>query len=214
VNDASRKIRLVMELRRQGITDTRVLSAMERIAREVFVPSAFRDQAYDNIPLPIAQGQTISQPYVVAFMTQALELGDRMRVLEIGTGSGYQAAVLAKLARRVYTIERYRSLSKEAEARFRELKLTNIVIKVGDGTEGWPEQAPFDRIVVTAAAPDMPHKLIEQLGPGGILVVPVESGNNGQEIMRVRRRADGGISIEQLLPVRFVPLLAGIARED
>ena len=145
-----------MELRRHGITDTTVLSALERIPREAFVPAAFQDQAYENIALPIHQGQTISQPLVVAFMTEALKVGPRMKVLEVGTGSGYQAAVLSQLCRRVYTIERYRSLLRDAERQFQDLRLPNITTKFADGYLGWPEQAPFDRILVTAAAPEMP----------------------------------------------------------
>ncbi len=147
------KIELIMALRRQGIRDKRVLSAVERIPREKFINASFRKQAYEDHALPIECGQTISQPYVVAYMTEQLHVGDRMKVLEVGTGSGYQAAVLAKLCRRVYTIERYRTLLRDAIRRFEELRLHNITAKVGDGAEGWPEQAPFDRIIVTAAAP-------------------------------------------------------------
>ena len=212
MTEEARKIRLIMELRRQGITDTRVLSAIERIPRELFVPQAFQDQAYENIALPIKHGQTVSQPFVVAFMTAALEIGARHKVLEIGTGSGYQVAVLAKLCRRVYTIERYRSLLKEAEARFHALRLHNITTRVGDGSHGWPEQAPFDRIIVTAAAPAVPGALIEQLAPDGILVLPVARDRDSQEIVRIRRTSTGHAE-ESLLPVRFVPLLPGIARE-
>ena len=152
----ARKIRLVMELRRQGVTDKAVLSAIERVPRELFVPATFHDQAYENTALPIGHGQTISQPAVVAYMTQALELGPRMKVLEVGTGCGYQAAVLARLCRRVYTVERHRELRREAEARFAELRIRNITSRWGDGTKGWTEQAPFDRIIVTAGAPQVP----------------------------------------------------------
>ena len=204
-------IRLIMALRRQGITDARVLSAIERVPRELFVPVAFADQAYEDMALPIECGQTISQPFVVAFMTQALDVGERMRVLEIGTGSGYQAAVLARLCRRVYTIERYRTLMREAEERFRELALTNITTRVGDGARGWPEQAPFDRIILTAAAETLPQALIEQLKPEGVMVLPL-GGPQEQSLMRVRLTAEG-IREEQLLPVRFVPLIEGTARE-
>lgn len=150
----TRVIQLLMELRKQGIGDTRVLAAMERVPRELFVAEQFLKHAYDNIALPITQGQTISQPYVVAYMTEALKLTDRMKVLEIGTGSGYQAAVLARLCRRLYTIDRYRSLVQGAEKQFRALDLHNISTRVGDGMKGWPEQAPFDRIIVTAAGED------------------------------------------------------------
>ena len=162
----TRMIQLVMALRRAGISDKHVLGAIERTPREQFVPQGFQDQAFENRPLPIDCGQTISQPYVVAAMTAALKLDDRCKVLEIGTGSGYQAAVLARLARRVYTVERYRTLGKEAEARFAALGLTNIVTRIGDGSLGWPEQAPFDRVIVTAAAQSRPDALLEQLKPG------------------------------------------------
>ena len=214
MTDASRKIRLIMELRRHGITDTIVLSALERIPREAFVPAAFQDQAYENIALPIHQGQTISQPYVVAFMTEALKLGPRMKVLEVGTGSGYQAAVLSPLCRRVYTIERYRTLLRDAEQQFQALRLPNITAKVADGYLGWPEQAPFDRILVTAAARELPPVLIEQLGIGGIMVLPMGSNSTDQQIVRVVKLEDGRIDCEDLLAVRFVPLIDGIPADD
>ncbi len=211
MNHEARKIRLIMELRQAGIADGRVLSALERAPREKFVPPMFEEQAYDNTALPISHGQTISQPYVVAFMTEALDLGERMRVLEIGTGSGYQAAVLARLCRRVYTIERYRSLLREAEARFKELGLHNITTRFGDGTKGWPEQAPFDRIIVTAAGREAPPPLLDQLAVGGVIVIPLQRALYGQEVVRLRRGEEGFTS-EELLPVRFVPLVAGVAR--
>src|SRR5215469_1951847 len=168
--DDHRPIALVMELRGQGITDQRILSAIERMPRELFVDEPFQPTAYENIALPIACGQTISQPYIVAYMTEALEVEARHRVLEIGTGSGYQAAVLAPLCRMVYTVERHRPLLKAAEARFSQLKLHNIVTRCADGLEGWPEQAPFDRILLTAALPEVPQILTDQLRPGGILL--------------------------------------------
>ncbi len=199
-----------MELRRAGIIDTGVLSALERVPREEFVLSNFGDQAYENTALPIEHGQTISQPYVVAFMTQALALGPRMRVLEIGTGSGYQAAVLSGLCRRVYTVERYRSLLRQAEGRFRKLGIGNIVTRVGDGYLGWPEQSPFERILVTAAAPEAPRALKEQLAVGGVMIVPVGRSGANQDVVRVRR-SEEGYSCDRLLPVRFVPLVEGIA---
>ncbi|MDA1100765.1 MAG: protein-L-isoaspartate(D-aspartate) O-methyltransferase [Proteobacteria bacterium] len=202
------KIRLIMELRRQGITDKRVLGAVERVPRELFVPEALRSEAYDNMPLPICQGQTISQPFIVAYMTQALRLGPRDRVLEIGTGSGYQAAVLSKLCRRVCTIERYRSLLIQAEACFTALKLHNITTRLGDGNRGWPELAPFARIIVTAAAPQMPVTLADQLDEGGIMVVPVGPPGD-QTLIRLTRDSDG-FHEEALLAVRFVPLVAGM----
>lgn len=203
-----RIIRLIMELRRLGVHDQRVLSAIEKVPRENFVPTPFQDRAYDNIPLPIGMGQTISQPLIVALMTQELEIGDRMRVLEIGTGSGYQAAVLSHLCRRVYTIERHAPLLKEAERRFKEMDIHNITTMAGDGSKGWPQQAPFDRIIVTAAAMEVPAALAEQLVEGGIMVVPVGREGFDQELVRVTRRADG-IESETLYPVRFVPLIAG-----
>tara|TARA_B100000686_G_C16460254_1_gene796715 strand:+ start:95 stop:703 length:609 start_codon:yes stop_codon:yes gene_type:complete len=198
-----------MELRQSGISDTEVLSALERTPREDFVLSNFGDQAYENTALPIEQGQTISQPYIVAFMTQALEVCPKMRVLEIGTGSGYQAAIMSKLCRRIYTIERYRSLLRQAEERFRVLALHNIVTKLGDGHLGWPEQAPFERIIVTAAASNIPGALTDQLSVGGIMVIPVGESGRDQDIMRIRRD-ENGINSEKLIPVRFVPLVEGI----
>jgi protein-L-isoaspartate(D-aspartate) O-methyltransferase len=210
----ARKIRLIMELRQQGISDTRVLSAIERVPREIFVSPNFVDQAYENTALPIEEGQTISQPYVVAFMTQALAVQERSRVLEIGTGSGYQAAVLSKLCRRVFTIERYRSLLRRAEEKFKQARISNIVAKLGDGSKGWPELAPFDRIIVTAAAPEVPPALKEQLSDkGGILVIPVGRHSHNQAIVKIVRNGDDYTSHE-LLPVRFVPLVEGIVREN
>jgi protein-L-isoaspartate(D-aspartate) O-methyltransferase len=211
MSGAARKIRLVMELRRSGVTDTRVLSAMERIPREHFVPEPFRDQAYENSALPIGQGQTISQPLVVGLMTQALEVGERMKVLEIGTGSGYQAVVLAKLCRRLYTIERHKELLRDAEKCFRALGVNNITAISGDGTRGWPEQAPFDRILVTAAATAIPDRLVAQLSEGGIMVLPVGPQGGDQHVLRLRKLADGTVATEDLFPVRFVPLVAGDA---
>ncbi len=202
------KIRLIMDLRRQGIADKGVLSAVERVPRELFVPDAMRSEAYENMPLPISQGQTISQPFVVAYMTQALCLGGRDRVLEIGTGSGYQAAVLAQLCRRVCTIERYRTLLAQAEGRFEDLKLHNITTRLGDGGKGWPELAPFARIIVTAAAPEMPQTLADQLDDGGIMIVPVGPSGD-QTLIRVTRQ-DDGFKEERLLDVRFVPLVDGL----
>ena len=209
------KIELIMGLRRQGIRDKRVLSAIERVPREKFIASTFRKQAYEDHALPIECGQTISQPYVVAYMTEQLHVGERMKVLEVGTGSGYQAAVLARLCRRVYTIERYRTLLNDALKRFDELRLHNITAKVGDGAKGWPEQAPFDRIIVTAAAPSVPQTLVDQLKEGGLMIVPVgTSGGRGEQVLvRIERTAEG-VKREELLPVRFVPLVEGVAKES
>lgn len=203
----SRKIRLILELRRHGVTDTKVCAVIERLPRELFVPDPFLDQAYENTALPIACHQTLSAPVVVGRMTQALELNERMKVLEVGTGSGYHAAVLSKLCRRVYTIERHRELLEEAEQRFSTLGLTNITCKLGDGTLGWPEQAPFERIVVTAAAMDVPPVLASQLAVGGLMVVPVDDGVGDPRLLRVRRDAEG-LETEDLGPIRFVPLIA------
>ncbi|HUB96753.1 MAG TPA: protein-L-isoaspartate(D-aspartate) O-methyltransferase [Stellaceae bacterium] len=208
---AEKMARLIMELRGEGVRDLGILAAVERVPRELFVPPAFAEQAYDNVALPIGHGQTISQPLVVALMTQALDLGDRHKVLEIGTGSGYQAAVLARLCRRVFTIERHRALLGEAEKRFASLRLTNITTRFGDGSKGWPEQAPFDRIIVTAAAPDVPGHLLESLVPGGILVAPVGEERREQQLLRVRR-TDASFEIDDLGPVRFVPLVEGLPR--
>lgn len=203
----SRKIRLILELRRQGITDTRVCGAIERLPREAFVPDAFLDQAYENTALPIGCHQTLSAPVIVGRMTQALDLHDRMKVLEVGTGSGYHAAVLSRLCRRVYTIERYRDLLEEASRRFAALRISNITWKIGDGTHGWPEQAPFQRIIVTAAANDVPPVLATQLAEGGLMVVPVDDGAGDPRLLRVRRLASG-LETEDLGPIRFVPLIA------
>jgi protein-L-isoaspartate(D-aspartate) O-methyltransferase len=208
----SRKIRLILDLRRSGVTDARVLSAMERIPREVFVPKPFRDHAYENVALPIGYQQTLSQTVVVGQMTQALNVGPRMKVLEIGTGSGYQATVLSRMCRRVYSIERHRPLLKEAEDRFRELDINNITTKCGDGTLGWPEQAPFERIIITAAAIDVPVSLVDQLAVGGLMVVPVDMDGKQQQLIRVQRTEDGAETTD-LGPVRFVPLMEGTAAE-
>jgi len=207
-----RRIELIMSLRAHGITDTRVLAAIENVPRHVFINHAFNDQAYCDHALPIECGQTISQPFVVAYMTSLLEVGDRDKVLEIGTGSGYQTAVLSHLARRVYTIERYRTLSKDAEARFEELRLTNITAMVDDGIKGWPAQAPFDRIIVTAAGETIPETLVEQLKDGGIMVIPVGGSGSVQHIVKVWKE-NGKIRTEKLLPVRFVPLVPGKAQQ-
>lgn len=202
-----RKIRLLMQLRRAGISDTATLAAIERVPRELFVPPAFQDQAYENIALPIGQGQTLSQPEVVAMMTQALQSSRQHTVLEIGTGSGYQAAILARVARRVYTIERHRPLLNEAEKRFNELRITNITPRLGDGSRGWPEQRLFDRIIVTCAAALPPEPLLRQLAEGGIMILPVGAQGRIQELLRIQRTPDG-VEQTNLGIVRFVPLVA------
>src|SRR4051812_48980972 len=204
--------RLILALRSQGVTDGAVLNAIETTPREIFTPDLFKERAFEDSALPIACGQTISQPFIVGLMTQALKLEPRSRVLEIGTGSGYQTTILSKLARLVYTVERYRTLLREAEARFKTLGLTNVVTKFGDGGQGWPEQAPFDRIMVTAAAPGEPKALLSQLKPTGILVAPIGKGPV-QSLRRYTGDGQGGFQIEDLIDVRFVPLLDGVAKE-
>ena len=205
---AQKKLRLLMELRRAGIGDTRVLGAIEKTPREQFVPAAFEGQAYENIALPIGHGQTVSQPYIVALMTEALLPDARHPVVEIGTGSGYQTAVLARLCRRVFSIERHRDLLREAERRFAALRLTNIVCRLGDGSKGWPEQLPYQRVIVTAAAAEVPSALADGLAPGGVLIVPVGPDRQDQKLLR-SRRDEHGFSTEELAPVRFVPLIVG-----
>jgi protein-L-isoaspartate(D-aspartate) O-methyltransferase len=204
---------LAAELARAGIRDPRVLAAMAQVPRDLFVPPTFAEHAWDNVALPIGHGQTISQPLVVACMTEALELGDRHNVLEIGTGSGYQTAVLARLCRRVFTIERHRALLREAEQRFALLRLGNVTSRFGDGGKGWIEPAPFDRILLTAAAPELPQALVDLLAPDGILVGPLGPERHNQTLVRVRRNADGMLSREELCLVRFVPLVPGLPRE-
>ena len=199
-----------MELRKCGVSDTNVLTAIEKVPREHFVPEAFKARAYDNIALPIDASQTISQPQVVAEMTTALELEYGHKVLEVGTGSGYQAAVLANLCKRLYTIERHRILATEAEARFDALRLYNIVVRVADGNKGWLEQAPFDRIIVTAQADRIPDQLVSQLRIGGIIVLPVLASNGIQNVIRMRR-TPSGFDKEVLMEARFVPLVEGVA---
>lgn len=208
---AERKMRFLFQLRSRGVTDPRVLDAMERIDRGLFVRGQFSDRAYEDTPLPIPCGQTISQPSVVGLMTQALNPGPRDTVLEIGTGSGYQAAILAGLCRRIYTVDRHRRLVREAEAIFRQLDLPNITAQVADGSRGLPEQAPFDRILVTAAAEDPPGPLLAQLKIGGIMVVPVGQSDAVQTLIRVTRNDDGFV-YDELRQVRFVPLVEGLGQ--
>ena len=212
--DATRKMQFLFQLRQKGVTDSRVLKAMEAVDRGAFVQGHFSARAYDDMPLPIASGQTISQPSVVGLMTQALSVQPRDTVLEIGTGSGYQAAVLAELARRVYTIDRFRNLTREAEARFAALGLSNVTVLTGDGSFGLPDQGPFDRILVTAAAEDPPGPLLQQLKPGGIMVLPVGQSDAVQSLIKVTRRADGsGFDYDEIMNVRFVPLIDGVPRD-
>ena len=207
-----RLLTLVEALHRQGVTDAKVLEALATIPRELFVPDLFKARSWEDSALPIACGQTISQPLIVGLMTQALKLEGRHRVLEIGTGSGYQTAVLARTVRYVYSVERYRTLQGEAEARLRKLHLTNVIYRFGDGGEGWPDQAPFDRVLVTAAAPGEPTDLLAQLKPKGVLVAPVGKGPV-QQLIRYTGDGRGRFGEETLGEVRFVPLLPGTARE-
>ncbi len=215
VTDYTRhKIRLIMYLRTAGIVDTRVLAAMEKVPREAFVPQALRDQAYEDMTLPIGRGQTISQPLVVSTMTQALEIGPRHKLLEIGTGSGYQTAILSHLCLRVYSIERHKPLLMQAERMFKALNLRNITAMAGDGMKGWPLQAPFDGIICTAAAPGKPPQaLLDQLKPGGILVIPVALEGH-QVLRRYKKEGEDTFAVRDLMPVRFVPLLPNLARES
>lgn len=206
---AERKMRFLFQLRSRGVTDPRVLASMEKIDRGLFVRGQFADRAYEDTPLPIPCGQTISQPSVVGLMTQSLNPGPRDTVLEIGTGSGYQAAVLSGLCRRVYTVDRHKRLVTEAEAIFRHLGLSNITAQVADGSRGLPDQAPFDRILVTAAAEDPPGPLLAQLKIGGIMVVPVGQSDAVQTLIRVTR-TDAGYDYDELRQVRFVPLVEGL----
>jgi protein-L-isoaspartate(D-aspartate) O-methyltransferase len=211
-SDAERKMRFLYGLRSKGVTDTRVLTAMERVDRGLFVRGHFADRAYDDMPLPIACGQTISQPSVVGLMTQALNVQPRDTVLEVGTGSGYQAAILAHLARRVYTVDRHKRLVREAKDVFQDLGLVNITAFTADGSHGLPDQAPFDRIIVTAAAEDPPGPLLAQLKVGGIMVVPVGQSDTVQSLIKVSRGLTG-YDYEELRPVRFVPLIEGLGAE-
>jgi protein-L-isoaspartate(D-aspartate) O-methyltransferase len=210
--DAERKMRFLFGLRSKGVTDARVLTAMERVDRGLFVRGHFADRAYDDMPLPIACGQTISQPSVVGLMTQALHVQPRDTVLEVGTGSGYQAAILAHLARRIYTVDRHRRLVRESQSVFQELGLVNITAFVADGSHGLPDQAPFDRIIVTAAAEDPPGPLLAQLKVGGIMVVPVGQSDTVQSLIKVTR-GQTGYDYEELRTVRFVPLIEGLGAE-
>jgi protein-L-isoaspartate(D-aspartate) O-methyltransferase len=201
---AARERMVREQIEARGVRDARVLAAMRKVQRHLFVPEQMIPHAYTDQPLPIGHRQTISQPYIVAFMTEALQLKPQDRVLEIGTGSGYQAAVLAELVREVYSIEIVEPLAKEAEERLKQLGYSNLKLRVGDGYRGWPEAAPFDAIMVTAAPDHIPPALIDQLSEGGRLVVPV--GRFHQELVRIRRTPKG-IKQEELLPVRFVPMV-------
>jgi len=211
-DEAERKMQFLFALRSKGVMDKRVLTAMERIDRGAFIRGYFHERAYDDMPLPIACGQTISQPSIVGLMTQALQVSNRDKVLEVGTGSGYQAAVLSLLARRVYTVDRHRRLVREAREVFEALDLTNITAFTADGSHGLPDQAPFDRILLTAAAEDPPGPLLAQLKIGGIMVLPVGQSDTVQSLIRVTR-SETGYEYDELRPVRFVPLVEGLGRD-
>jgi protein-L-isoaspartate(D-aspartate) O-methyltransferase len=209
---AEQQMQFVYTLRSRGVTNADVLNAMEQTPRREFLEGIFQERAYEDTPLPIACGQTISQPTVVGLMTQALEVTKRCKVLEIGTGSGYQAAILSRLARRVYTIERHRRLARRSKDLFQKLGLHNVTVVHGDGSLGLREQAPFDRIIVTAAAEDAPRGLIEQLREGGIMVLPVGQSDAVQTLIRIDT-TEAGRDYTDLGEVRFVPLVEGVAQD-
>jgi protein-L-isoaspartate(D-aspartate) O-methyltransferase len=200
---AARRDMIKTQLKDRGISDQRLLQAFEKVERHRFVDASLQSEAYDDHPLPIGEGQTISQPYIVAIMTEILKLDSTDKVLEIGTGSGYQAAILGKLAREVYTIEIVAPLGRAAETRLKQMGYTNIVVRIGDGYRGWPEKAPFDAIIVTCAPPNIPQPLIDQLAEGGRMVVPV--GTDWQELVLLEKKK-GRLTETRVLPVRFVPM--------
>tara|TARA_A100001037_G_C15141243_1_gene633811 strand:+ start:2817 stop:3548 length:732 start_codon:yes stop_codon:yes gene_type:complete len=209
----TQRIRLIIALRQSGVTDPDILSAFERVPREDFVPETFRHRCYDETALPIGLGQTISDPNVVVRMISALGVGKRLKVLEIGTGSGFQTAILSHLFRRIYTIERHAHLLEKAESRLNSLRRFNITAKAGDGTKGWPAQAPFDRIIAAAAAREIPELLVEQLAVGGVMVIPVGPEHGSQKVLRLTRTKDGA-DISELFDVRFLPLVDGLPEKD
>ncbi|NNU81862.1 protein-L-isoaspartate(D-aspartate) O-methyltransferase [Halovulum dunhuangense] len=212
VSEDEARMQFVLALRARGVTDRAVLQAMEDTPRAVFLEGIFKARAYEDVPLPIGSGQTISQPSIVGLMTQALQVGRRDKVLEVGTGSGYQAAILSPLARRVYTTERHRGLARQAERVLRDLDRTNVTVIATDGAFGLPEQAPFDRIIVTAAAEDPPSSLLAQLKVGGIMVLPVGQSDTVQTLLKVVKTEDG-LDYHSLAEVRFVPLVEGMAED-
>ena len=206
------RMQFLLALRKRGISNAAVLRAMDQVPREHFVENGFIDSAYADQALPIACGQTISQPYVVAYMTEQLAVGPHHRVLEVGTGSGYQAAVLSRLAREVISVERYRTLAQAARIRLSTLGYDNVEVLVADGFKGVPERGPFDRIIITAAAEGIPEDLTGQLAGGGVMVLPLGPHNGPQRLVKVTK-TDAGVEQEELIGVRFVPLLPGTARE-
>jgi protein-L-isoaspartate(D-aspartate) O-methyltransferase len=211
-DDGVGRMQFLLSMRRRGIGDAAVLRALDEVPREHFVQSRFADAAYADQALPIACGQTISQPYLVAYMTEQLGVRGEHRVLEVGTGSGYQAAILSRIAREVVTVERYRTLAEAARERLSTLGYQNVEVVVGDGLAGVPERAPFDRIIVTAAAEVVPDALVAQLAEGGVMVLPLGPHGGTQRLVKLTKTADG-LEQEDLLAVRFVPLLPGQARE-
>jgi len=213
VSLGNKKEKLLNRLKEQGITDEKVLKVIADTPREDFIADYLRSQAYENAALPIESEQTISQPFVVAYMTQELKIEKKHKVLEIGTGSGYQAAVLSKLCKRLFTIERHMPLFKSAEVIFKKLRLYNITTLFGNGMRGWKEQQPFDRIMVTAAGEEIPDDLLYQLKDGGIMVIPVGAQDEPQHIVRITRSGDD-FEVDTLLPVKFVPLLSGIVHSS
>ena len=213
IDNATLKMQFLFSLRKAGVVDKQVLDAMERIDRKNFVNGVFSEKAYEDTPLPIACGQTISQPTVVGLMTQALQVTSRDKVLEVGTGSGYQAAILSLLARRVYTIERHSLLVSNATKVFQKLNMSNITTILSDGGHGLEQQAPFDRIIVTAASDDPPASLLSQLKIGGIMIIPVGQSDNMQKLIKIAK-TDGGYEYQDLQAVRFVPLVAGTEKEQ
>ena len=213
IDNATLKMQFLFLLRKAGVLDKQVLDAMERVDRKNFVNGFFSEKAYEDTPLPIACGQTISQPTVVGLMTQALQVTSRDKVLEVGTGSGYQAAILSLLARRVYTIERHSLLVNNATKVFQKLNISNITTILSDGGHGLEQQAPFDRIIVTAASDDPPASLLSQLKIGGIMIIPVGQSDNMQKLIKIAK-TDGGYEYQDLQAVRFVPLVAGTEKEQ
>ena len=204
------RMQFLFSLRSHGVTDKKVLAAMEKVDRGKFVQGLFASRAYEDRPLPIPCGQTISQPAVVGLMSQALEVRPRSKVLEIGTGSGYQAAILSLLARRVYSVERHRELAQSARRVLDDLGMVNVTVMTADGSLGLPDQAPFDRILLTAAPEDPPANLLAQLSPGGIMVLPVGQSDSVQSLIKAQKTADG-VTYTELCEVRFVPLVEGLA---
>ena len=213
IDSATLRMQFLFSLRKAGVVDKKVLDAMERVDRKNFVTGVFSEKAYDDTPLPIACGQTISQPTVVGLMTQALQVSSRDKVLEVGTGSGYQAAILSLLARRVYTVERFSLLVNNAIKAFQNLNISNITTIFADGGYGLEQQAPFDRIIVTAASDDPPASLLSQLKIGGIMIIPVGQSDNIQNLIKIAK-TDGGYDYQDLQTVRFVPLVAGTEKEQ